>query len=102
MGRALLFITAVAVLMAAAPAGAWQPGPTRYEVGKQSNVPVTMSDGIVLRANVYYPTDPRTGQAAKGPFPVIMVQTPYGKDTVGSASGQEGGPEAGSQAGPIP
>ena len=83
MGRALLFLPSTAVLIAAAPpvAGAWQPGPTRYEVGKQSNVPVTMSDGTVLRANIHYPTDPSTGQAAKGPFPVIMVQTPYGKDT---------------------
>src|SRR5207248_798353 len=40
--------------------------------------------------------------AASGPFPVIMVYTPYGKDTTGAASGQEGGPEAGSQAGPLP
>src|SRR3954447_8764042 len=61
-----------------------------------------MSDGTVLRANVYYPTDPRTGRAAKGPFPVIMVQTPYGKDTVGAASGREGGAEAATQAGPLP
>src|SRR4051794_41582672 len=58
-----------------------------------------MSDGVVLRANVFYPTDPKTGEAARGPFPVIMVQTPYGKDLVGSASGQEGGAEPGSKAG---
>jgi putative CocE/NonD family hydrolase len=71
-------------------------------LGKQSNVPVTMSDGTVLRANVYFPTDPNSGQAASGNFPVIMVQTPYGKDTVGAASGQEGDNEAATQAGPMP
>ena len=31
-----------------------------------------------------------------------MVQTPYGKDTVGAASGGEGGAEAATQAGPMP
>ena len=39
-----------------------------------------MSDGTVLRANVYYPTDPSTGREAAGRFPVILTQTPYGKD----------------------
>ncbi len=61
-----------------------------------------MADGTVLRANVYYPTDRHTGKAAKGPFPVIMVQTPYGKDYAGLASGGEGGPEAGTEIGPLP
>src|SRR3954469_25724992 len=100
MGVAIAAVVAFAVL--ASPAAAWQPDPPRYGVGKQSNVAVTMSDGTVLRANVYFPTDPNTGAAAHGPFPVIMVQTPYGKDTTGSASGNEGGAEAGSQAGPMP
>src|SRR3954468_14815827 len=97
-------IAAAAVWWAlvAAPASAWQPESPRYGVGKQTNIGVRMSDGALLRGNVYSPTDPKTGEAAKGPFPVIMVQTPYGKDTVGSASGAEGGAEAGSQAGPLP
>ena len=68
----------------------------------QKNVPVKMSDGTVLRANVYFPTDAKTGAAASGPFPVIMVYTPYGKDIVGKASGNEGGAEAGTQAGQLP
>ncbi len=34
----------------------------------------------MLSANVYYPTDPSTGQEASGSFPVILTQTPYGKD----------------------
>ena len=61
-----------------------------------------MRDGTVLRANVLVPTDPKTGKPARGPFPVIMVQTPYGKDTVGAASGGDGGAEAATQAGPLP
>src|SRR4051812_1324552 len=83
-------------------APAYTPPEPRYGVGEDHHVGVPMSDGTVLRANVYYPTDPATGKRAAGPFPVIMVYTPYGKDTVGSASGNEGGAEAGTQAGPMP
>ena len=64
-----------------APAAlAWQPGPAKYGVGERANVPVRMRDGTVLRANVYYPTAKGTGKEAKGTFPVILTQTPYGKD----------------------
>jgi putative CocE/NonD family hydrolase len=97
-----LVATLIVAFVAAPAANAWKPGPERFGVGERHNVPVEMRDGTVLRANVYYPTDPATGEAVHGHFPVIMVQTPYGKDTVGSASGQEGGAEAGSQAGPLP
>jgi putative CocE/NonD family hydrolase len=41
-----------------------------------------LSDGTVLRADVYYPTDTSTGQRAAGRFPVVMAQTPYGRRTV--------------------
>jgi putative CocE/NonD family hydrolase len=54
-------------------------------VGSHTNLAVTMSDGTVLRANVYYPTN-AAGQEAGGRFPVILSQTPYGKDD-GSAGG---------------
>src|SRR3954447_3439342 len=96
-----LAASVLAVALTAAPAAAWKPGPERFGVGERHNVPVRMRDGTVLRANVFYPTDRSTGKAAAGPFPVIMVQTPYGKDTVGSFSGDEGGAEAGSEAGPL-
>jgi putative CocE/NonD family hydrolase len=93
----------VLALSAAAPAtAAWKPGAERFGIGERHNVPVTMRDGTVQRANVFYPTDRSTGKPVRGPFPVIMVQTPYGKDTVGSFSGQEGGAEAGTDAGPLP
>lgn len=37
------------------------------------DVPATMRDGTVLRANVYRPSGP-------GPWPVLLTRTPYGKD----------------------
>jgi len=102
--RLLVVAATVAALGGAGPARAagWSPEPATFGVGETKSVPVTMSDGTVLRADVYYPTDSRTGAPATGPFPVIMVQTPYGKSTVGSFSGQEGGAEAATEAGPLP
>ena len=72
---------------AAAPAHAWTPEPATYGVGEQGNDAIKASDGTVLRANVYYPTDPKTGAAEPGPFPVILTQTPYGKDDAKFAGG---------------
>jgi len=82
-------IAALAALALAAPAArAWTPEAATYGLGSQTNLAVTMSDGTVLRANVYYPTDPSTGQEATGSFPVLLTQTPYGKDdgSVGGSS----------------
>src|SRR5882672_4335772 len=100
-------VIAFATLVAAgaqppAPAAAWEPAPAHYGVGTQMNVPIAMADGTLLRANVYVPTNAGDGKPAQGPFPVIMVQTPYGKDMVGTQSGAEGPREAGTQTGPIP
>ena len=96
------FLVLGLVLALPTSASAWEPGPARYEVGVRSNVPVTMSDGTILRADVYYPADPATGEHAKGEFPVLMVQTPYGKNLLGARSGGEGANEAGTQTGPVP
>jgi uncharacterized protein len=93
---------ALAGASASANASAWQPGPALYGVASQLNVPITMADGTVLRANVYVPTDSGTSRPARGPFPVLMVQTPYGKDMVGRQSGAEGAREAGTQTGALP
>jgi putative CocE/NonD family hydrolase len=65
-----------------ATALAWSPEPARYGVIKESNLPVTMSDGTVLRVDVYYPAV--GGQVAPGRFPVLLTQTPYGKDVLGA------------------
>jgi putative CocE/NonD family hydrolase len=77
----------LAFATAAAPAQAWQPEGAAFGVGELANQSITMSDGTVLSANVYYPTDPKTGQEAAGPFPVILTQTPYGKDDAKYAGG---------------
>jgi hypothetical protein len=86
----MLGIAIVAAAAFAAPAAAWTPEPAAYGVGTQSNASIKMSDGTVLKANVYYPTDLKTGKAAAGPFPVILTQTPYGKDDGKYVSGTLG------------
>jgi predicted acyl esterase len=70
----------------AAPGHSWSPEAASYGVGKTTNLPVTMKDGTVLRADVYYPTD-ANGKRAKGPFPVVLTLTPYGKNLLGASSG---------------
>ncbi|EFQ81916.1 hydrolase CocE/NonD family protein [Aeromicrobium marinum DSM 15272] len=85
MRRTLLGLLLLGPLFAVVPAGpaaaaGWEPGPALYDVAvTESDVPVTMADGRVLRAAVHRPVLPGTTTPADGPFPVILVQTPYGK-----------------------
>jgi putative CocE/NonD family hydrolase len=46
------------------------------KVVTQRNVPVRMRDGVVLRANVFRPD-------RGGPYPVLVLRTPYGKPNGG-------------------
>jgi putative CocE/NonD family hydrolase len=46
--------------------------PARYEVGVERDFPVTMPDGAVLRTDRYWPQTP-------GPYPTVLVRTPYGR-----------------------
>ena len=57
----------------------WTPRPAQFGAGVHHNVAVPMSDGVVLRADIHYPTMPETGRPAAGPFPVLLSMTPYGK-----------------------
>ncbi|MFE3956334.1 CocE/NonD family hydrolase [Nocardia sp. NPDC059091] len=61
-----------------APQGAasWPPSNGRGScaVDKQENVPATMRDGVVLKADVYRPE-------SADPVPVILMRTQYGKAT---------------------
>ncbi|HEY4387599.1 MAG TPA: CocE/NonD family hydrolase, partial [Ktedonobacteraceae bacterium] len=43
------------------------------EIAVAYNVPATMRDGVVLRANVYRP-------AGEGQWPILLQRIPYGKD----------------------
>jgi putative CocE/NonD family hydrolase len=78
-------LSAATVTSGNSPAS-WKLQPATYGTGSTFDVPVTMSDGTVLRANVYYPTEPGTTTAAPGPFPVLLQQTPYGKAFIAYAS----------------
>jgi len=81
-------LVAGAALFAAAPAGAraattWQPEAPSWDMVTMNNVPVTMSDGTVLRANVGIPVPKGSGATAPVAgmhFPVLIEQTPYRKD----------------------
>ena len=70
----------------AADASSWSPQPATYGTGSLLDLPVTMSDGTVLRADVYFPTTSGTTTAAPGLFPVLLQQTPYGKAFIVDAS----------------
>src|SRR5207248_10260554 len=64
-------LACVGALALASAAQAWTPEKAKYGIGERSNVGVTMADGTVLRADVYYPTA-SSGRQARGRFPVIM------------------------------
>ncbi|HZU60652.1 MAG TPA: CocE/NonD family hydrolase [Solirubrobacteraceae bacterium] len=60
---------------------AWNPpAPIATAVVKTSNVPVRMSDGVVLYVDVIRPAG-ASGQPLPGRFPVLLTQTPYNKNT---------------------
>jgi putative CocE/NonD family hydrolase len=93
-------LPASVIASAFAPGSKWKPDKAAYGTTSDNDVPVTMKDGTVLRVNVVYPTDARTGKRAAGPFPVLLTQTPYGKgsggsSTAGSASAPGGGSPTG-------
>jgi predicted acyl esterase len=46
--------------------------PARYGVDVERNLAVPMADGVVLRADHYWPR-------AAGAFPTILIRTPYGR-----------------------
>lgn len=66
-------------------ATAWRnlvEAPPRYpEIARASNVPITTSDGTVLRADVFRPADV-AGNAVATPLPVVLNITPYNKGLV--------------------
>ncbi|MBV9485025.1 MAG: CocE/NonD family hydrolase [Frankiaceae bacterium] len=71
------------------PGGHWRPGAPRFAIAAKKNVKVTMSDGVKLTADVYYPADRRTGHRVHRRFPVLLQQTPY-TTTTGTENGIKG------------
>ncbi|HWF14961.1 MAG TPA: CocE/NonD family hydrolase [Acidimicrobiales bacterium] len=62
-----------------ADAASWSPQPAIYGTGSVLDESVTMNDGVVLKADVYFPTVAGTKTPANSTFPVLLQQTPYGK-----------------------
>jgi uncharacterized protein len=78
---ALVAVTAPPVWAGSIGADSWQPRPATFGVAVTKDVPVSMSDGAVLDADVYRPALP-DGQPAAGRFPVLLTQTPYNKNAM--------------------
>jgi uncharacterized protein len=80
-GRLLLWLILLAVCTPAIarPQQPWRAGEPGFAFAAIKDIPVRMDDGIVLRADEYFPTDPVTGAKPPGRFPVLLMQTPYGK-----------------------
>ncbi len=70
----------------------WEPRAAQYGTGIHHNLAVPMSDGVELRVDIHYPTEPGTDRPAAGPFPVLMSMTPYGKKAPPPAAQIGGGP----------
>jgi len=71
MSACIAAVVAVVSLGQVPPASAQTPGSCAYT--ERDDVPATMRDGTVLRANVFTPNDP-------GSYPVILMRLPYNKD----------------------
>jgi putative CocE/NonD family hydrolase len=84
--RLAIAIAAISILLGALPGNAgdhantWKPRPATYGVAVTNDVPIEMSDGTVLSANIFRPARP-DGTPAPGRFPTLLVQTPYNKDS---------------------
>ncbi|HEV2686302.1 MAG TPA: CocE/NonD family hydrolase, partial [Actinomycetota bacterium] len=79
----LVVILVVAALPATGQAAAWSARPAQYpKVFVERDVPITMSDGVVLYVNVIHPAN-ASGSAVPGRFPVLLTQTPYNKNSTG-------------------
>lgn len=69
------------------PGRRWSVPAATHGMVIQSNVRITMSDGIVLVGDVAYPTNLGSSTRAGGKFPVLLTQNPYGP-VFGAASGE--------------
>ena len=54
-----------------------------WQVSVEANTMISMRDGTRLATDIYRPA--ASGQAASGPFPVILERTPYDKAAPGNA-----------------
>ena len=83
----------------AAPGSHWSAEKAVYGSASTNDIAVTGAGGTTIRVNEIYPTT-ASGQPAKGPFPVLLTMTPYGKGQGGSsAAGSASSPSSGAATG---
>ncbi|MGH2894152.1 MAG: CocE/NonD family hydrolase, partial [Solirubrobacteraceae bacterium] len=83
----------------AAPGGHWTPEQAVYGSASTNDIAVAGAGDTTIRANEIYPTT-ASGLPAKGPFPVLLTMTPYGKGQGGSSTpGSAASPASGSATG---
>jgi putative CocE/NonD family hydrolase len=78
-------LPASVIKAASAPNSHWRPGKPRYGSAAHNDLAVKGVGGTTIRVNEIYPTT-RSGKPARGPFPVLLTMTPYGKGA-GAGSG---------------
>ena len=88
------------VIAASAAAGShWTPERAIYGTASTNDIAVKGAGGTTIRVDEIYPTT-ASGAPAKGPFPVLLTMTPYGKGQGGSTSpGSAASPGSGSATG---
>jgi hypothetical protein len=87
------------VSASAAPGSHWTPEPASYGTASTNDIAIKGAGGTTIRVDEIYPTT-ASGAAAKGPFPVLLTMTPYGKGQGGSTSpGSSASPGGGSPTG---
>jgi len=72
------------VSASSAPGSHWTPEKAVYGTASINDIAIKGAGGTTIRVNEIYPTT-ASGAAAKGPFPVLMTMTPYGKGQGGSS-----------------
>src|SRR5580658_6045858 len=80
------------IAASAAPGSKWKPENAVYGTASIDDIPIAGAGGTTIRVNEICPTG-ASGAPGKGPFPVLLTMTPYGK-------GQGGSSEPGSASAP--
>ena len=65
----------------------WPQSEAKYDVAVLRDVTVPMRDGVELAADIYRPV--LDGELASGPFPAVLIRTPYDKNASLAGNGPE-------------
>jgi len=78
-------LPASVIAASAIPGSHWTPENAIYGTASRNDIAIKGAGGTTIRVDEIYPTT-ASGAAAKGPFPVLLTMTPYGKGQGGSTS----------------